>query len=203
MAKDKETIVDHAWRHHYFNVGKPVDLSRAAWRQVGERWDGYYFHVDDLGLVHLFLNRYALGKGFVLDENFKPTVREVTLDEMLHQLTALTMSAYVFDGGEHYKGFQPNPVDNSDIEDVSTCLEARIHFPGGLTFRSHGTSIDPARESGSQDRTLRWFFETWCLDAEENLPIYLIKNPEHFKERPELIKPEFVKLERPASIRRG
>lgn len=184
-------------------VGEPMDLSRAGWRYAGERWDGYYFYIDNLGLVHLFLNTNPIDmKGIVLDNNFKPTVRELTVDEVLYQYAAVTMSAYIFDGGDYYQNFQPNPVDNPDEKEFLTSLGARIHLPGGLTFRSNGNAIGPAMETGPKDRTLRWAFERWCLRKDENLPVYLPYDPDYFIAHPEIIRPEFVKLEKAAPIKR-
>lgn len=204
MVNRRETIVDHAWRNHSTAIDKPMDLSRATPKYVGDRFDGFSYYVDSLGLVHLFLNMNAIDKnGFVLDRNYKPTVREVSVDEILNQFPALTMTIYVFDGGDYYGSFQPNPIESRDAKEISTKLEARIHFSNGLTFHSPGTAIHPAMSKGPQDRTLRWTFERWNLECDENLPIYLTQNPEFFKERTELIKPEIVKLEHPEIIKMG
>lgn len=204
MVNRRETIADHAWKNHSTTVDKPMDLSHATPKYIGDRFDGFSYYVDGLGFVHLFLNMNPIDKkGFVLDENYKPTAREVSVDEILNQFPALTMSIYVFEGGDYYKSFQPNPVESRSAKEISTDLEARIHFPYGLTFHSSGTTIHPSMSKGPEDRTLRWAFERWNLEDNENLPIYLTQNPELFKEYPELIKPEIVKLERPTIIKSG
>lgn len=204
MVNRRETIADHAWKNHSTTVDKPMDLSHATPKYIGDRFDGFSYYVDGLGFVHLFLNMNPIDKkGFVLDENYKPTAREVSVDEILNQFPALTMSVYVFEGGDYYKNFQPNPVESRGAKEILTELEAKIHFPNGLTFHSPGAAVHPAMAKGPQDRTLRWTFERWNLEDDENLPIYLTQNPEFFKEHTELIKPEIVKLERPEIIKMG
>lgn len=193
MPRNKESFVDHAWDRHHFDVGQKVDLSKCMKRQTG----GYTFYLNDVGITHLFINTNAIAeKGFVLYESDKPLVRNLTLDEMLNKFAAVTMSTYVFDGCDYYGTFQPNPIDNRDAEQVSTILRYRIHFPGGVTFYSDGTDIRPAMSLGTQDRTLRWTCEKWCLQGNENLPIYLPNNPEYFT-----MEPEFIKLEEPVLIK--
>ena len=180
-----------------------MDLSAAVRRYFGDRWSGYQFYVDGLGLSHVFIDMNPIdAKGFVVDESGSFEIREgLTPDELLNKFAALTMHTYVFEGEDHYEDFRPNPVDNRGETQILTNLLARVHFPDGLTFKSNG-SIGLAMEIGPEDRTLRLDFERWSLDGED-IPIYLAQDRMRFLEHPELVRPEFIKLDQPTFIKRS
>lgn len=199
MANERETIQDHAWRHHSGVVGEPFDLIEASWRMIGSEWGGYTFYIDELGLVHMSLALNPIDKnGFVIEDGIV-NLRETSTEELLSTLPALTMSVYVFEGGDCYQDFQPNPIDSDGVKPVTTPLQARIILPEGV-FYSSGSNIFPHVTEPKGEKSLRWVFERWSLNGGEDIPIYLSKPVEFYRDNPQEIRPEFFRLEKPIEI---
>lgn len=192
-------MIDRRDSHHsgqyHFDIGDFIDPTESLRQQVSDRDQRHYsFVLNQVGFGHIFIKTVPISnQGFVLYETPKPTIREITKDEMLNTLPAIYLALYVFPWLPYHSKFQISEDDNS----CNTPLACHLELPDLPIFTSYGRYGGKPREGGRDDETLWIEFKHWNLNGDEDLPIHIPQNPEFYA-----LKAQFIDLERPRLISR-